>query len=216
MTCMVPMRHRPASWARSSRSISLDEVEAKRSALWLSAPRVLASLTPEADRPSSIWVLRSASAACCSPVTARLVRATCLVRSTAGGITMRVSRLSRQLNVAMAMAVAITVVRLEAIEVAVLLTTLLRPLTSLTIRLCTSPPRLRMKKPRDCRCRWVNTLVRSVCMTRWPRVAEIQVWRMPSTWVNTAMAIMAPTHHSSTGMSWVGIATSTISRIRNG
>ena len=53
-------------------------------------------------------------------------------------------------------------------------------------------------------------------MTRWPSVAEIQVWRMPRTWVNTAMAIIAATHHSRTGMSCCGIATSTISRTRNG
>ncbi len=49
---------------------------------------------------------------------------------------------------------AITVVTLEAIVVAVVVTTLSRPPMSLAIRDWTSPVRVRVKKASDIRCRW--------------------------------------------------------------
>ena len=68
----------------------------------------------------------------------------------------------------MATAVATAVVRLEAIEVAVEVTTDSMPPMSLVMRDCTSPVRVRVKNAIDCRCRCVKTSVRSRCMTCWP------------------------------------------------
>ena len=66
----------------------------------------------------------------------------------------------------MATAVATTVVRLAAIDVAVDVTTVCMPPMSLVMRDCTSPVRVRVKKPSDWRCRWAKTSVRRRCMTR--------------------------------------------------
>ena len=79
----------------------------------------------------------------------------------------------------MATAVATAVVRLEAMEVAVEVTTDSMPPMSLVMRDWTSPVRVRVKKAIDCRCRWPKTLVRSPCMTCWPTLVLIQVWITP-------------------------------------
>ena len=60
----------------------------------------------------------------------------------------------RQSRIAIATIVAITVVALEATEVAVVVTTLSIPPMSLAMRDCTSPVRVRVKKASDMRCRW--------------------------------------------------------------
>ena len=74
------IRQRPASWERSSRSISRAEESVNR---WTRAgpvPIVLASWTPLIDRPSSMVTFRSASSRCCAVVMARRMRATLRVR----------------------------------------------------------------------------------------------------------------------------------------
>ena len=73
----------------------------------------------------------------------------------------------------MAMAVPTTVVTLDAIEVAVEVTTDCIPATSLVSRDWTSPPRVRVKKASDWRCRWPKTSVRRRCMTSWPTRVEM-------------------------------------------
>ena len=50
--------------------------------------------------------------------------------------------------------VAITVVTLETIDVAVLVTTLWTPPMSFEMRDCTSPVRVRVKNASESRCRW--------------------------------------------------------------
>src|ERR1035438_8747960 len=77
-------------------------------------------------------------------------------------------RESFQDKTAMATAVATAVVRLEAMEGAVEVTTDSIPPMSFWMRDWTSPVRVRVKNAIDCRCRWLNTLVRSPCMTCWP------------------------------------------------
>ncbi len=77
----------------------------------------------------------------------------------------------------MAIAVPTTVVTLDASEVAVLVTTDCIPPMSLVSRDWISPPRVRVKKFSDCRCRWEKTRVRRPCMTFWPTVVEIQSGR---------------------------------------
>ena len=74
------IRQRPASWERSSRSISRAEEAVNR---WTSdgpVPMVLASWMPLIDSPSSMVTLRLASSRCCSVVMARRMRATLRVR----------------------------------------------------------------------------------------------------------------------------------------
>ena len=130
--------------------------------------------------------------------------ATRRVSQIAGGSTTRESRESRQLSTAMATAVPITVVALEAKDVAVEVTTDCMPPMSFISRDWTSPPLVRVKKPSDWRCRWVKTAVRRPCMTRWPTVVDSQVWTTPKTAVSTVTASMPPTAHSSSGTSCRG------------
>ena len=107
-------------------------------------------------------------------------------------------------------------VRLEAIEVAVEVTTDCMPPMSLVIRDCTSPVRVRVKKAIDWRCRWVKTSVRSRCMTCWPTVVLIQVWTTPSAEVTAATATMPTTSQTSSVRSCCGSASSMTARSRNG
>ena len=116
----------------------------------------------------------------------------------------------------MATAVPMTVVVLDAAEVAVEVTTDCMPPTSFISRDCTSPPRVRVKKPSDWRCRWPKTAVRRPCMTRCPTVVESQVCTTPSTAVTAVTPTMPATARTSSRTSWRGSASSITSRIRNG
>ena len=78
-------------------------------------------------------------------------RATRRVSQIAGGSTSSDSSDSRQDSAPIATAVPTTTVTLEAIEVAVEVTTFWTPLMSLVSRDCTSPPRAFVKKPTDWR-----------------------------------------------------------------
>ena len=154
------------------------------------APIDLASWMPLIESPSSMVTLRSASSRCWAEVISRRIRATRRLSQIAGGITTSEIRASRHERTAIATAVATVVVRFEAIEVAVEVTTLCMPPMSLVIRDCTSPVRVRVKNAIDCRCRCAKTSVRSPCMTRWPIWVLIQVWKTPRTDVTAATATM--------------------------
>ncbi len=80
MMLIEAIRHRPASWERSSRSISRAEEPVKRPTRDGPVPIVLASWIPLIDRPSSMVTFRLASSRCCSVVMARRMRATRRVR----------------------------------------------------------------------------------------------------------------------------------------
>ena len=147
----MAIRQRPASWDWTSKSTSSREVAANRFEVVSVAPRVLVSWTPLTDRPSSTCVSMSAIRRCCLAVTSRRSRATLRVSQMAGGMTRRESRLSRQLRATMAMAVPTAVVTLDAMEVAVEVTTDCIPATSLVRRDWTSPPRVRVKNESDWR-----------------------------------------------------------------
>jgi hypothetical protein len=117
------IRQRPASWERSSKSISRAEESVNR---WIRpgpVPIVLASWMPLTESPSSMVTLRSASSLCCRVVMARRILATLRVRKMAGGMTTSEMSDSRQDRATIATAVATTVVRLAAREVAVEVTT---------------------------------------------------------------------------------------------
>ena len=107
-------------------------------------------------------------------------------------------------------------VRFEAIEVAVEVTTDSMPPMSLVMRDCTSPVRVRVKNAIDCRCRWVKTSVRSRCMTCWPTLVEIQVWTTPKADVTAATATMPTTSQTSSVRLRSGSARSMTARSRNG
>ena len=108
----------------------------------------------------------------------------------------------------MATAVATTVVRLDATAVAVEVTTDCMPPMSLVIRDCTSPVRVRVKNPSDCRWRWRKTSVRSWCMTSCPTRVEIQVCTTPRAAVTAATATMPRTSQTSSVRSRSGRARS--------
>src|SRR5216683_7494768 len=76
----------------------------------------------------------------------------------AGGMTTSEMRESRQDSATMATAVAIAVVRLDAIEVAVEVTTDSMPPMSLVMRDWSSPLRVRVKKATDCRADRIRRL----------------------------------------------------------
>ena len=86
--------------------------------------------------------------------------------------------------------VAATVVTLDAIDVAVFVTTFCTPPMSFEMRDCTSPVRVRVKNASDRRCRWRKTAARRSCITRWPTWFESSVWMTPSAPVTTAIAII--------------------------
>ena len=165
---------------------------------------------PLIDSPSSMVTLRSASSRCWAEVISRRIRATRRLSQIAGGITTSEISASRHESTAIATAVATVVVRFEAIEVAVEVTTICMPPMSLVIRDCTSPVRVRVKNAIDCRCRCAKTSVRSPCITRWPIWVLIQVCKTPSTDVTAATATMPAVSSTSRRRSWSGSATSMI------
>ena len=179
-------------------------------------PSVRESCAPLTERPSSIVTLRSASSRCCAEVISRRIRATRRVSQIDGGSTTSEISESRQDSATIATAVATVVVRLAAIEVAVLVTTDCRPPTSLVMRDCTSPVRVLVKKAMDWRCRWVKTSVRSRCITCWPTRVLAQVCTTPSAAVSAATATMPPASMASRGRSRFGSAVSITARSRNG
>ena len=141
--------------------------------------------------------LRSASSRCWSAVISRRIRATRRLSQIAGGSTTSEISASRHDSATIAMAVATVVVRFEAIEVAVEVTTDCMPPMSLVMRDCTSPVRVRVKKPTDWRCRWAKTSVRSPCMTCCPTLVLTQVWTTPRADVTAATATIAAARSTS-------------------
>jgi hypothetical protein len=213
---IVAIRHRPASCARTSRPTRSAEVSAKRRDWAGPAPRVLPSSTPLTLSPSSTWACRSARWRWRCAVTVRRIRATLRVSTTAGGRTSNDSSDSRHDSATMATIVPTTVVALDARDVAVEVTTDCMPEMSWVSRDCTSPPRVRVKKPSDWRCRWLNTEVRRPCMTRCPTVVDSQVCTTPRTAVVAATASMPRTAQTSSRTSCRGSASSMTSLTRNG
>src|ERR1700722_8188491 len=101
---------------------------------------------PLIDRPSSMVTFRSASSRCCCVVIARRMRATLRDRYIEGGMTTSEMSDRRQDSATMAAEVATAVVRFEAIDVAVDVTTDSMPPMSLVMRDWTSPVLVLVKK----------------------------------------------------------------------
>ena len=152
---IVAIIQRPAMRWRSSRSARRrlsSEKRWVRSPVW---PIVFASSTPDTDSDSSTSVEMSASEPCMVAASALRTRPTRRVIQTNSGRIANEASVSRQSSTAIATVVASTVVTLETIEVAVVVTTVCTPPMSLAIRDCTSPVRVRVKKASDRRCRCV-------------------------------------------------------------
>ena len=131
------------------------------------------------------------------------------VSSTKTGISAKANNASFQFSTSMPTIVATTVVTLEAIDVAVFVTTFCTPPMSFEILDCTSPVRVRVKKASDRRCRCRKTAARRSCITRWPTWLESSVWTTPSTPVTIAIAIIPPALNESAVVSFRAIASRT-------
>ena len=129
------------------------ESSVKRSARSRPRPIVLPSMIPDTDSDSDTSADRSASRRWRSVVIRRRICPTFRVSNTNGGTNTSEIAASRQSISTIATIVAITVVTFEAIEVAVVVTTLSIPPMSLAIRDWTSPVRVRVKNASDIRCR---------------------------------------------------------------
>ena len=151
---IVAIIHRPAIRERTSRSAMSLDSPVKRWARSSPRPIVLPSMIPETDSDSATSALMSARRRCCSVVMRRRIWPTRRVIHTDGGTNTSEINASRQSRMHMATSDASTVVTFEAIDVAVVVTTLSSPPMSLAIRDCTSPVRVRVKNASDMFCRW--------------------------------------------------------------
>ena len=144
---------RPAMRWRSSSSASRRLSWLKLSVSSLLLPIVLPSRTPETESDSSTSDEMSASDPCLVDAISRRTRPILRVISTKMGSSANAASASRQSSTIRATAVASTVVTFDAIEVAVVVTTVSTPPMSLAMRLCTSPVRVRVKNASDRRWR---------------------------------------------------------------
>ncbi len=147
------MTQRPAMRCLSSSSARRADSPRKRSVSSSLCPIVLPSSTPETDSDSSTSVERSASEPCLTRVISRRCAPTRRVSRTNTGKSAKATSESCQLRKSIAKEVAMTVVKLETIEVAVEVTTLCTPPMSLAMRDWTSPVRVRVKNASERRWR---------------------------------------------------------------
>ncbi len=150
----VAIRQRPVIRERTSRSASVSDSRENRRPRSSERPIVLPRSMPETESDSSTRDERSAMLPWRLVAIRRRSSPTRRVSQTKKGRRIREKAARRQSRRTMATTVATTVVTFEAIEVAVLVTTLSMPPMSLAIRDWTSPVRVRVKKASDIRWRW--------------------------------------------------------------
>src|SRR3954453_5836631 len=199
---------RPAIRCRTSRSASCRDSAVNRSARSSPRPIVWPSRMPETDRDSCTMLDMSASDSCVDLAMRLRSFPTRRVRNANSGIKANANSASCQLSSSMPTIVATTVVTLDAIDVAVFVTTFCTPPMSFEMRDCTSPVRVLVKKASDSRCRCRKTAARRSCMTRWPTWFERSVCTTPSAPVTTAMTIIPPALNDSALTSLLPIASS--------
>ncbi len=157
---------RPAIRCLTSRSARRSDSPSKRSASSSPRPIVFPSRIPLTESDSCTMLEMSASDSCVVFAIRRRSFPTRRVSTANNGISANANSASCQLRTSMPIIVATTVVTLEVMFVAVLVTTFWTPPMSLLIRDCTSPVRVRVKKASERRCRWRKTEARRSCMTR--------------------------------------------------
>ena len=116
-------------------------------------PIVFPSRIPETDSDSCTRLEMSASVSCVDVAIFRRSLPTRRVSSTNTGMSANANSASCQLSRIMPTIVASTVVTLETIDVAVLVTTPWTPPMSFEMRDCTSPVRVRVKNASESRWR---------------------------------------------------------------
>ena len=131
---IIAITQRPAMRWRTSRSASVCDSPSNRSASSSVRPIVLPSRIPETESDSWTRLEMSASDSCVDVAIRRRSLPTRRVRSTKTGISAKANSASSQLSSSIPTIVAITVVTLETIDVAVLVTTFWTPPMSLEMR----------------------------------------------------------------------------------
>ena len=150
---IVDCRQRPAMLELTSRSESLPDSAENESASEAERPMVWPSRMPLTDSDSCTIEEITASWRCLALVMTRRSLPTRRLTQTNAGSMSSEAMVSRQSRTAIAMIVAITVVRLDTSVVAVVVTVACMPPMSLAMRDCTSPVRVLVKKASDMRCR---------------------------------------------------------------
>jgi hypothetical protein len=149
---IVDCRHRPAILDRISRSTSSRDSPAKSSISAGARPMVRPSRIPLTDSDSSTIADIPASLRCRAAVIRRRSSPTRrLIHTKHGNITSDTAA-SRQSSANMAMIAATTEVKLETMEVAVVVTVDCMPPISLAMRDCTSPVRVVVKNASGILC----------------------------------------------------------------
>ena len=150
---IVDWRQRPAMLELTSRSDSLPDSAANELDSEAERPIVWPSRMPLTDSDS--WTIEDSTASwrCRSRVMRRRSVPTRRLTQTKKGSMTSEAIVSRQSRTVIAMTVAITVVRLDTSEVAVVVTVACMPPMSLAMRDCTSPVRVLVKNASDMRCR---------------------------------------------------------------
>jgi hypothetical protein len=150
---IVAITQRPAIRCRTSRSASCRDSRSNLSASSVVLPIVLPRRMPETESDSCTRLEMSASVSWVDFAMRRRSLPTRRVRSTNTGMSAKANSASCQLRAIIPIIVASTVVTLETIEVAVLVTTPWTPPMSFEIRDCTSPVRVRVKNASESRCK---------------------------------------------------------------
>ena len=150
----VAIIQRPAIRERTSSSARPSDSRSKRSASSAPRPIDFPSRMPDTLSDSCTSEEMSAITPCFSLVMRLRWLPTRRATSTNTGVSASEKTARRQSSRTMATIVAMTVVTLETIDVAVLVTTVCTPPMSLAIRDCTSPVRVRVKKASERRWRW--------------------------------------------------------------
>ena len=145
---------RPAMRERTSSSASPADSPSKRSASSAERPIDLPSRMPDTLSDSCTSEEMSAIAPCLTVVMALRLAPTRRESATKKGRTASENSASRQSSRNIATTLASTVVTLETIEVAVVVTTVCTPPMSLAMRDWISPVRVRVKKASESRWRW--------------------------------------------------------------
>ena len=162
----LEISHLPLIAAFISVSDRARDSAANREASSRCRPSVLVSRTPATDSDSSTSAVMPASWRWRPRTILRRLRPSRSEKTRNSGTTTRQTRASFHSMTNAATATAAAAITCWTVELAVFEMTLSTPPTSLAIRDCRSPARVRVKKRSDIRCRCSYTLTRRSHMTR--------------------------------------------------
>ena len=151
---------------------------------------------PETLSASSVMAVISESDSCVAASRCRRLP-TCSWIQTNNGITIRVSRVSCQDRMTIEMNAAVTVTLFCRIEVAVSVSTVRTPATSLASRDWIAPVLVAVKNASSIFCRCANRSLRRSAIAELPIVEVSQFWVMPIRAVTTGIAHIPATSQPS-------------------